>query len=135
MRTTVAARVFLALTSVVVVFQLALAAGAPWGELTMGGASPGQLPPRMRAIAATSALLLIAFGAIVASLAGLALPRWRRASARLIWVVLAYCVVGVVLNAATPSHRERLLWLPVTVALAGCTLVVARGPRRPGDAA
>jgi hypothetical protein len=35
-----AARTFLTLTAVVVAFQLALASGAPWGELTMGGARP-----------------------------------------------------------------------------------------------
>ncbi|MDB4887018.1 MAG: hypothetical protein JWN79_2456, partial [Gemmatimonadetes bacterium] len=38
MRASVAARIFLVLTAVVVAFQLALAAGAPWGDLTMGGA-------------------------------------------------------------------------------------------------
>lgn len=129
MRPTIAAAIFLTLTVVVVAFQLALAGGAPWGELTMGGAFPGQLPPRMRAAAVLSAVLLSVFGAIVAARAGLALPRWRRAAQRLIWVVVAYTLVGVVLNAATPSARERALWLPITVVLAGCALVVARGAK------
>lgn len=127
MRPTIAATIFLTLTVVVVAFQLALAGGAPWGELTMGGAFPGQLPPRMRAAAVLSAVLLSVFGAIVVARAGLALPRWRRAAQRLIWVVVAYTLVGVVLNAVTPSARERALWLPIAVVLAGCALVVARG--------
>lgn len=131
MRPTIAATIFLTLTVVAVAFQLALAAGAPWGELTMGGAFPGQLPPRMRAVAVLSAALLSVFGAIVAARAGLALPRWRRAAQRLIWVVVAYTLVGVVLNAVTPSARERALWLPITVVLAGCALVVARGAEPP----
>ncbi len=130
MRPRLAARVFVALTAVVIAFQLALAAGAPWGELTMGGAFPGQLPPRMRVAALGSAVLLAAFGAIVAARAGLALPRWRRAAGRLIWVVVAYALVGVVLNAVTPSARERMLWLPVALVLAGCALVVARAAER-----
>ena len=118
------------LTGVVVAFQLALVAGAPWGELTMGGAFPGRLPPRMRIAALGSAVLLAAFGAIVAARAGLALPRWERASRRLIWAVVAYAVVGVVLNAATPSAGERAVWLPVALVLAACALVVARATAR-----
>jgi hypothetical protein len=127
MRSLLAAKIFLALVVVVIAFQLALAAGAPWGELTMGGAFPGTLPLRMRVAAVGSAVLLAAFGAVVAARAGLALPRWRRAAGRLIWVVVAYAVVGVVLNAATPSARERMLWLPVALVLAACALAVARG--------
>ena len=110
----------------VVAFQLALVAGAPWGELTMGGAVRGQLPPRMRVIAFGSAVLLTAFGAIVAARAQLAFPRWRHASRWLIWVVAAYSIVGVVLNAITPSPHERALWLPVTIVLAVCAVTVAR---------
>jgi hypothetical protein len=39
-------------------------------------------------------------------------------------------VVGVVLHVVTPSARERALWLPVLLGLAGSALVVARGPQR-----
>jgi sulfite exporter TauE/SafE len=126
MRTALAAKVFLALTCLVIAFQLALAAGAPWGELTMGGAVRGQLPPRMRVIALGSAVLLMAFGAIVAARAKVAFPRWRRTSRWLIWVVAAYSIAGVVLNAITPSPRERALWLPVAIVLAVCAVIVAR---------
>ena len=129
MRTALAAKVFLALTCMVVAFQLGLAAGAPWGELTMGGAVHGQLPARMRATAFGSAVLLTVFGAIVAARARLAFPRWRRASRWLIWVVAAYSIVGVVLNARTPSPRERILWWPVAVVLAVCSVIVARADR------
>lgn len=130
MRTALAAKLFLALTCVVIAFQLALAAGAPWGELTMGGAVRGQLPPRMRAIALGSAVLLTGFGAIVAARAQLAFPKWHRTSRWLIWVVAAYSIVGVVLNAITPSPRERSLWLPVAIVLAVCAMIVARGEAR-----
>jgi hypothetical protein len=128
-RTTMAARAFLALTAVVIAFQCALTAGVPWGEFTMGGAFPGTLPPRMRVVAMVSAAVLALAGAIVAARAGLGLPKWHRVARRGIWVVVAYLCVGVVLNAVTPSPRERMLWLPVTVVLAGCALVVARSDR------
>lgn len=121
-----AARSFVALALVVVAFQLAIAAGAPWGHLTMGGAFPGRVPPPMRLAAVASALVILLLGAIVAARAGLALPRWHAASRRLVWLVVAYTVVGVVLNAITPSPWERALWLPVTLVLAICAVVVAR---------
>ncbi len=132
MRATTAAKIFVVLSAVVVGFQLAVAAGAPWGALTMGGAFPGRLPPRMRAAAVASAVLWLAFAAVIAARAGLALPRWRGASRRLSWVVVAVTLAGVALNAATPSPWERVLWLPVTLALAACALVVARGTRGAG---
>jgi hypothetical protein len=42
------------------------------------------------------------------------------------WVVVAYAFLGVVVNAITPSAGERLIWLPVTLVLAGCAIIVAR---------
>ena len=125
MRRSAAAKVYIALTAIVTVFQLALVAGAPWGEFTMGGAFPGQLPPRMRVVAAASAVLLSAFGAAVAARANLALLRGD-AARRLMWVVVAYAFLGVVVNAITPSAGERPIWLPVTLVLAGCAIIVAR---------
>ena len=127
MRTTFAARLFGALVLLVAAFQLALAAGAPWGSLAMGGAYPGRFPPPMRVAAVVQAVVLLVFGAIVAARAGLALPRWRAASRKLVWVVVACTAVGAVLNTITPSPLERAIWLPVTLALGICAVVVARG--------
>ena len=80
-----AAWIFAALSVIVVAFQLALVAGAPWGELTMGGAVRGTLPGSMRGTALVSALLVGGMAGIVLARAGVALPRWRRASRWLIW--------------------------------------------------
>ena len=81
----------------------------------------------MRVVAAASALLLLGFGGIVTARAGLLFRRWRRASRKLIWVVVAYMAVGAVWNAITSSEWERLLWLPMTLALGMCALLVTRG--------
>lgn len=125
-RTAAAARVFGALVLVVVAFQMALAAGAPWGRLTMGGAFPGTLPTGMRVAAAAQAAVLLLFGLVVASRARLLLPRWHGASQKLVWAVVAYTVIGAVLHAITPSTWERALWLPVVLGLGACAFVVAR---------
>jgi hypothetical protein len=128
--THVAARVFGGLSLSVVAFQLALASGAPWGHLTMGGAFTGRLPTGMRVAAVAQAFVLSAFAVVVAARAQLMLPRWYGASRKLVWVVVAYMVVGVVLNTITPSGSERAVWLPVTLVLLICAIVVARGGSR-----
>ena len=90
----VAAIVFLALVLVVVVFQLALVAGMPWGELTWGGKFTGKLPGSMRVVTFISAVLLVAFGMIVSIRAGVLFPDWQPISRTLIWFVVAYCILG-----------------------------------------
>lgn len=119
-----AALAFLALALVVLVFQLAVAAGMPWGELTWGGKFTGKLPGYMRVVAFTSAMLLVAFGLIVSIRAGILFPDWQPISRTLIWFVVAYCMVGVFANAATSSRWERLVWLPVVLGMLISSVVV-----------
>jgi hypothetical protein len=122
-----AALVFSTLTMLAVGFQLAVAAGLPWGALTWGGRFPGRLPISMRAVAVISALLLSAFALVVAVRAGILWPRWDPASRVLVWVVVGYCALGVVANTATPSKSERQLWLPVVLLMLASSLLVAVG--------
>jgi hypothetical protein len=121
----IAAAAFAATTAGVVVFQLALALGAPWGEYAMGGAFPGRYPPPMRVAAVLQALLLVVLAGVVLSTAGLMLPQWADAASWLIWGVVAYCVLAVGLNAASRSAGERRIWVPVTVVLLATSLTVA----------
>ena len=125
--TTVAACTFLALDAVVVVFQLALTAGAPWGRLTMGGKFPGRLPAGMRVVSLASAILLVGFGLTVSTAVGFTFPGGEALGRKVTWLVVAYCALGVVANAATPSRWERILWLPVVSLMLVCSLVVALG--------
>ena len=120
----VATMVFSALVLVVVVFQLALAAGMPWGRLTWGGKFSGTLPVYMRVVALVSAGLLVGFGLIVSIRAGVMFPEWQPMSRTLIWVVVTYCALGVLANAATPSRWERRLWLPVVFGMLVSSVIV-----------
>ena len=124
---TLAAIVFCIATAGVVCFQLALAAGAPWGVYAMGGAFPGRLPPRMRVAAAVQACILLVVAAIVLASAGAIEMALVTSLPWLIWVVVALCVVAVILNAASRSAGERRLWVPVTLVLLGTSLIVAIG--------
>ena|SRR5215216_1376972 len=73
----------------VVVFQIALAAGAPWGAYAMGGGSPGQFPPALRISAMIQAVLLAGMAAVILARSGLILSGWSRVSHWLVWIVVA----------------------------------------------
>ncbi len=112
----------------VVAFQLALAAGAPWGEYALGGAFPGQIPPALRIAALVQAALLVGMATVVMVRAGLILSGWWRMSRWLIWMVVAFAAVSLVLNLITPSAGERAIWAPVAlILLISSTVVVKQG--------
>lgn len=124
--TRIAAIVFSLVTAGVIAFQIALAAGMPWGEYAMGGSYPGQFPPELRVAAVVQAAILAGFAAIVATRAGI-IPTGRLRLFRwLAWVVVTYSVVGFVLNLITPSAGERAIWAPVTLLMLICSVIVAR---------
>lgn len=123
------ANLFTVLAGATTLFQIALVAGAPWGTLTQGGRVAGPLPLPGRLIALVSALLLLAFIYLVRGRARSHTPaRFRR----LIWIVVAYCALGILANAATPSRAERALWLPVVSLMFLASLHVARRPESEG---
>ncbi|MBD3669840.1 MAG: hypothetical protein HUJ29_03630 [Gammaproteobacteria bacterium] len=120
-----AALVFCILIAIAVAFQLALAAGMPWGEFAMGGKFPGRLPPAMRVGAVIQAIILVLFGLVVLSAAGVGPESWHAFSDAAIWFVFGFSVLSSLLNAVSPSQGERLLWTPIAMGLALCSLLVA----------
>ncbi|MDO6563530.1 hypothetical protein Q4488_09060 [Amphritea sp. 1_MG-2023] len=123
---TTAASIFSFLATVVMLFQLALALGAPWGEMAMGGKFPGRFSPKLRISALVQLLLLALMALIVLIRAGLVFSELFELSKSVIWFVVALCVVSAILNTITPSKKERMLWSPVTIILVICAVVVAR---------
>ena|SRR5689334_17843995 len=123
-----AALLYAVICTGVVAFQIALAAGAPWGAYAMGGAVPGQFPPALRIAALVQAALIVGMAAIVLSRAGLILVGWSRVSHWLVWVVVAVTAVSLVLNLITPSAGEQVLWAPVLLVLLASSVVVATKP-------
>lgn len=126
--TTAAALLCAAVTAGVVVFQVALALGAPWGAYAMGGAFPGKYPPAMRVAALVQASLLALIAAVVLSAAGVVAPSLAETFPWLIWVVVVLMALGVVLNAISRSAGERRIWVPVTIVLLVASLIVALTP-------
>lgn len=129
-----AAFVYAFATVFIVAFQLALAAGAPWGEFAMGGAFPGQFPAALRLAAVAQAALLVFWAVVVWVRAGLILPRWTRSARWLIWGVVIFAAFSLVLNLITPSAGERAIWAPVALIMFLSSLLVARShPQTPAD--
>ena len=121
----VAAIIYVIVTLGVVAFQIALAAGAPWGAYAMGGASPGQLPPALRMAVMIQAALLAGMAAVILARAGVILPEWSRLSHWLVWIVVALTALSLVLNLITPSAGERAIWAPTLSLLLISSLIVA----------
>ena len=111
-----------ALIALVVLFQIALALGAPMGEATMGGRAQhagGVLTRRYRLMALASAALLVVAALIVLSRAGvvdIGLPEAVVAVGS--WVVVGFSVLNTVTNLSGRHPLER--W-----AMSAITLVVA----------
>ena len=120
-----AAYLFSILIAFVVAFQLALALGAPWGELAMGGKFPGRLPLRMRIAALVQMVVLLFIALIVLTRAGVILDEFLSLSKSVIWSVVVFSLIGAILNTITPSKKERMLWAPVTILLLICATYVA----------
>ncbi len=124
-----------ALFAILVGFQVALAAGTPWGRAAWGGGA-AHLASGLRVASAISAVVLAAAALVVLRRGGHAvrspLPdRWLRAST---WVLTGYTALGVLANGASRSDIERNIWAPVSLVLAvTCAMVAAWGavgPRR-----
>lgn len=97
---------------VVVAFQAALAAGAPWGAATQGGTNEGVLPDVLR-VGSVITLVIYAALAVVAG-TSLAPATLRR---RVLYTAAGVMVLATLLNIASNSFVERIIWAPVTIAL------------------
>jgi hypothetical protein len=123
---TVSAILFTVLTGVVIIFQGCLAAGLPWGEASMGGKYPGKYPPKMRVVAVVNMLVLAFIAAIVLSEAHLLFPQLNSFSRIAIWVISVFFLASTIMNAISPSKKERF-WTPVALIQLITCLIVAIG--------
>ncbi|WFA82631.1 hypothetical protein [Paenibacillus amylolyticus] len=100
---------FTFLILIVILFQVALAVGVPWGEYAMGGKFPGKYPVAMRFSCIFQIAILAFMGIIVLSKAGLLWPQWSVFAETAIWFIVGYLVLGTILNLITRSVWEHRL--------------------------
>lgn len=103
------------LLSVIALFQIALAAGAPWGELAMGGRYPGRFPAPMRIAALVQTGVYAAMAAVLLIRAGVIWPERAADMQIAAYVVTGVMALALVLNLITPSRWERRIWAPVAL--------------------
>lgn len=123
---TTAAYIQVVISLGVFAFQIALVAGAPWGEYTLGGQNSGTLPRRLRITAAVSAVIMLAQAGHYLAQAGV-LPQLLPETGNTIvnWIWCAFAVIGLIMNSISRSKKERNLWVPVLLVSTLCTLLVA----------
>ena len=109
-------------------FQLALAAGAPWGAAAYGGSWPGVLPKGIR-------INSLVFGAVlypvcilyVLDAGAVGESPWLPGSRTVVmWALVAFFTVGTLANVASRSKVERL-WGPVSLLIGVCCAIIALG--------
>lgn len=119
-----------ALLGVVVLFQLALVAGAPWGRMAYGGRAAradGRLPAAHRvgsavtvlALAAAAWLLLVAGGVVDSDAIG------DRVMEPALWILALLFAVNTLGNFAARHPVERFGFGAVTLALTVLTVLIA----------
>ncbi len=121
------AYIFLVLTAFIIVFQVALALGAPLGEYTLGGRYPGSLPNGLRIAALFQILILLIFASVVVARAGLGLAQYSGLASTGIWFIAAFFAFGTLLNLSSPSKKEKRVMGPANVIALVCTLALALG--------
>jgi cell division protein FtsW (lipid II flippase) len=105
------------------VFQAALAVGAPVGDAAWGGAHT-HLTTGERIGSAISVFIYLAAILVVR---GRAAGREERRYRRGIWALVALFGIAGVMNLASESRWENFLLAPVALVLSALCLVVARG--------
>lgn len=122
--TTFAALAATVVLAALAVFQLVLIAGAPIGHFAWGG-QHRVLPAKLRVGSVISIVLYALFAIVILQRAEL-IELIPDAVARVgIWILTAYFVLGIALNAISRSKPERNLMTPVCLVLAVLCLLVA----------
>ncbi|WP_373231361.1 hypothetical protein [Cohnella sp.] len=119
--------IFSTLIGIVIIFQLLLAVGMPWGSYAMGGKFPGKYPPAMRIASFLQSIILTFIASIVLSESGIMYPDWLSFTKTAIWFVVSFSVIATILNLITKSVWERRIWAPVSLLLLITSIIVAIG--------
>ncbi|TDL44048.1 hypothetical protein [Microbacterium oleivorans] len=108
------------------VFQIALALGAPLGRFAWGGQH--RVLPAMLRIGSLVSVLIYALIAVLGWDRVRAIDVVPDVVAQVgVWVVFAYFVLGILMNAISRSKPERNTMVPVSIVLAALSFLIAMG--------
>jgi len=121
----IAALVSTIILAILSIFQIALALGAPIGQFAWGGQHK-VLPPNLRVGSVLS--IIIYFGIATCLLSKSSLYQITPQGTLLdvlVWIIFAYLVLGILMNAISRSEPERYTMTPTAIILAGCVFIIA----------
>jgi hypothetical protein len=108
------------------IFQFALILGAPLGRFAWGG-QHHVLPARLRVGSAISILVYALIDLIAWDRVGAIDVFPEPFSEVAMWVIFAYFVLGILMNAISRSKPERYVMVPVSIVLAVLSFFIAAG--------
>lgn len=132
--TEIAAVLAAVLLAAVAAFQLALAAGAPWGAMAWGGTRSGRLPAVMRFGSAAAVVVLALAALVVLAQAGVtnSSPIPSGTLRGVTWAIAGFMVLNTLGNLASKSSIERRIFGPTTALLVVLCVIVALNGDGPG---
>ena len=111
--------------SLLSLFQLSLALGAPMGQFAWGGKYK-VLPRNLRIGSILSLIIYLGIAICLLSKSGIyQIIQQGTLLNILVWVIFVFLVLGIFMNAISRSKRERYTMTPIVILLASCALTVA----------
>jgi hypothetical protein len=126
MLATISSIFLVVITLIVMVFQVALALGAPWGEYAYGGTKTGKLPTGFRINSVVAAVVMLAISGHYLAQLGVFEPILDTAENSVAnWVLVGFTGLSALANNATRSKKERIVWGIPTILMFLAALAVA----------
>ena len=109
--------------SLLSLFQLSLALGAPMGKFAWGGKYK-VLPRNLRIGSTLSLIIYLGIAICLLSKSGIyQIIQQGTLLYILVWVIFVYLVLGIFMNAISRSKRERYAMTPIVILLASWTRI------------
>ena len=109
--------------SLLSLFQLSLALGAPMGQFAWGGKYK-VLPTNIRIGSTLSLIIYLGIAICLLSKSGIyQIIQQGTFLNILVWVIFVYLVLGIFMNAISRSKRERYAMTPIVILLASWTRI------------
>ena len=102
-----------AMISILIAFQVAIALGAPLGKYAYGGQNIGRLPNKLRITSVISVLILLAMQGHVLAQVGIFTPLLPADQGKIAnYAIVAFFAIGTLVNLVSRSKAERNIWTP-----------------------
>lgn len=117
--------IFIVAATPIIILQIGLMLGAPWGKLAMGGQFGDVFPLKLRIGAGIQLLIILMTLIIVLTRAQVILFNFFSFSKIAIWFVVVLYFISAILNSITSSKPERMLGAPTSIMLFLSSLILA----------